>query len=129
MATAQHELRPVGESPGHTWLDVAQPEPVTGLKPERIIVPGVRAGFVDHRFDRVAHHVQLAARLELSEGRFLDLSKHDIELGPPGECAHFAASAAAIAAFLDETYELVPIGAESDFLNLEAELAAWLDGA
>jgi hypothetical protein len=53
----------------------------------------------------------------------------NIELGPPGECAHFAASAAAIAAFLDETYELVPIGAESDFLNLEAELAAWLDGA
>jgi hypothetical protein len=53
----------------------------------------------------------------------------NIELGEPGECAHFAASAAAISAFLDETYQLVPSGTESDFLNLDAELAAWLDGA
>jgi hypothetical protein len=53
----------------------------------------------------------------------------NIELGPPGECAHFAASAAGIAAFLDATYVLVPRGEESEYLNLDAELADWLGEA
>jgi hypothetical protein len=53
----------------------------------------------------------------------------NIVLGPPSECARFEASAAGIEAFLAQTYELVPAGQESAFLNLDAELAELLSQA
>ena len=53
----------------------------------------------------------------------------NIELGPPGDCAHFKARTAGIKRFLERTYELVPGGKESAFLNLDAELAELLSQA
>ena len=53
----------------------------------------------------------------------------NILLGSPSECARFEASAAGIEAFLARTYELVPAGQESAFLNLDAELAELLSQA
>jgi Streptomyces sporulation and cell division protein, SsgA len=52
-----------------------------------------------------------------------------IEIGPPNECARFEVRAAGIKRFLDKTYELVPTGQESAFLNLDAEIAAFLSQA
>jgi len=52
-----------------------------------------------------------------------------IELGPPEECARFEVRAAGIKRFLDRTYELVPRGQESSFLNLDAEIAELLSQA
>jgi hypothetical protein len=52
-----------------------------------------------------------------------------IELGPPNECARFEVRAAGIKRFLDRTYELVPGGQEPAFLNLDAEIAAFLSQA
>ena len=53
----------------------------------------------------------------------------NIEVGPPGECARFKARTAGIKTFLERTYELVPGGKESAFLNLDAELAELLSQA
>lgn len=53
----------------------------------------------------------------------------NIVLGPPDECACFEASAAGIEAFLARTYELVPAGQESAWLNLDAELTELLGQA
>ena len=53
----------------------------------------------------------------------------NIELGPPGGCARFKVGAAGIESFLARTYELVPPGQETDFLNLDAGLAELLDQA
>lgn len=53
----------------------------------------------------------------------------NIELGPPDGYARFEASAAEIEAFLARTYELVPDGQESAFLNLDAELTELLSQA
>jgi hypothetical protein len=50
----------------------------------------------------------------------------NVELGPPDGYARFEASAAGIGAFLARTYELVPDGQETAFLNLDAELAELL---
>jgi len=52
----------------------------------------------------------------------------NIELGPPGGCARFQASAAGIREFLHRTYGLVPPGQEMDFVDVDAELAELLDG-
>jgi hypothetical protein len=53
----------------------------------------------------------------------------NIELCSPDGYARFEASAAGVGAFLARTFELVPGGQESDYLNLEAELAALLSQA
>jgi len=53
----------------------------------------------------------------------------NIELGSPDGYVHFEASAAEIGAFLARTYELVPGGQESAFLNLDTELAELLSQA
>jgi hypothetical protein len=53
----------------------------------------------------------------------------NIVLGPPSECARFEAGAAGIEAFLARTYEVVPAGQESAWLNLDAELAELLSQA
>ena len=50
----------------------------------------------------------------------------NIMLGSPSGRACFEASAAAIEVFLARTYELVPDGQETAFLNLDAELAELL---
>ncbi len=52
-----------------------------------------------------------------------------IELGPPDGCARFEAAAAQVEAFLACTYELVPDGQETGYLNVDAELAALLNRA
>jgi hypothetical protein len=51
----------------------------------------------------------------------------NIELGPPGGYVHFETSAAGVGAFLARTYDLVPGGQESAFLNLDTELAELLN--
>jgi Streptomyces sporulation and cell division protein, SsgA len=53
----------------------------------------------------------------------------NIELGPPAGCARFKVGAAGVETFLARTYELVPVGQETDFLNLDAGLAELLDQA
>jgi Streptomyces sporulation and cell division protein, SsgA len=53
----------------------------------------------------------------------------NIELGPPSGSARFEVSAAEIGAFLAQTYELVPAGQESGYLNLDAGLAELLSQA
>ena len=52
----------------------------------------------------------------------------NIELGPPGGCARFQASAVGIREFLHRTYRLVPPGQELGFVDLDAELEELLDG-
>jgi hypothetical protein len=53
----------------------------------------------------------------------------NIELGPLDGYSRFEASAAGIAAFLARTYELVPEGAETDYLDIDAGLAVLLSEA
>jgi len=53
----------------------------------------------------------------------------NIELGRPAECARFEADATGIGAFLAQTFELVPAGEETDFLDLDAGLAELLSQA
>jgi len=53
----------------------------------------------------------------------------NIELGPPNGCARFKVGATGVEAFLARTYELVPSGQESDFLDLDAWLTELLDQA
>ncbi|HEY0935985.1 MAG TPA: SsgA family sporulation/cell division regulator [Trebonia sp.] len=53
----------------------------------------------------------------------------NIELGSPDACARFEVSAAGIGAFLARTFELVPGGEESAFLDLDAGLAELLSQA
>jgi hypothetical protein len=50
----------------------------------------------------------------------------NIELGPLDGYSRFEASAEGIAAFLARTYELVPAGAETGYLNIDAGLAELL---
>jgi len=50
----------------------------------------------------------------------------NIELGSPDACARFEVSAAGIGAFLARTFELVPGGEESAFIDLDAGLAELL---
>ena len=52
-----------------------------------------------------------------------------IMLGSPDGSARFETDAAGIEAFLSGTYELVPVGQESDHLNLDAGLAELLTQA
>ena len=52
-----------------------------------------------------------------------------IELGAPHEGARFEASASGIGSFLARSYELVPAGEETDFLNLDAGLTVLLSQA
>lgn len=53
----------------------------------------------------------------------------NIELGPLDGSSRFEASATGIAAFLAQTYELVPEGEETDYLNIDAGLAELLSEA
>jgi hypothetical protein len=46
----------------------------------------------------------------------------NIELSSPFGQAHFEAPARALAAFLQRTYQIVPGGQESDYLDIEPEL-------
>jgi hypothetical protein len=46
----------------------------------------------------------------------------NIELSSPFGQAHFEAPAEAMSAFLRRTYQIVPAGQESAFINIEAEL-------
>ena len=46
----------------------------------------------------------------------------NIELSSPFGRAHFEAPTRAMAAFLDRTYQVVPAGQESDFIDIETEL-------
>jgi hypothetical protein len=50
----------------------------------------------------------------------------NIKLGSPDGSAHFEADAAGIEAFLARTYELVPAGQESGYLDIDAGLAELL---
>jgi hypothetical protein len=49
-----------------------------------------------------------------------------LEMSSPFGHAQFQASAAAVAAFLQKTYAIVPAGRESDFLDFDAELTELL---
>ena len=46
----------------------------------------------------------------------------NISLSSPFGQAHFEASLAAVSAFLRRTYEVVPLGREADFVDVEGEL-------
>ncbi|MGH3204952.1 MAG: SsgA family sporulation/cell division regulator [Streptosporangiaceae bacterium] len=46
----------------------------------------------------------------------------NIELSSPFGQAHFEAPAGAMSAFLHRTYQIVPAGQESDYIDIEAEL-------
>jgi hypothetical protein len=46
----------------------------------------------------------------------------NIEVSSPSGCAHFEIAAAAMSEFLQRTYQIVPAGEESGFLDIEAEL-------
>jgi hypothetical protein len=46
----------------------------------------------------------------------------NIELSSPFGRAHFEAPTRAMSAFLDRTYQIVPAGQESDFIDIETEL-------
>ena len=46
----------------------------------------------------------------------------NISLSSPFGQAHFEASLAAVTGFLRRTYEVVPLGREADFIDLEGEL-------
>jgi hypothetical protein len=46
----------------------------------------------------------------------------NIELSSPFGQAHFEAPAQPMAAFLERTYQIVPAGQESDFIDIETEL-------
>ena len=46
----------------------------------------------------------------------------NIELSSPFGRAHFEASAEAMSAFLQRTYQIVPAGRESDHIDIGAEL-------
>ena len=53
----------------------------------------------------------------------------NIMLGSPDGCARFEAGAAGIEKFLARTYEVVPAGQESGYLNIDAGLAELLTQA
>jgi sporulation and cell division protein SsgA len=53
----------------------------------------------------------------------------NIMLGSPDGCARFEAGAAGIEKFLARTYEVVPAGQESGYLNIDAGLAEILTQA
>ena len=53
----------------------------------------------------------------------------NIMLGSPDGCARFEAGAAGIEKFLARTYELVPAGQESGYLNIDAGLTELLTQA
>ena len=46
----------------------------------------------------------------------------NIELSSPFGQAHFEAPAQAMSAFLARTYQIVPAGKESSYIDIEAEL-------
>jgi len=46
----------------------------------------------------------------------------NIELSSPFGQAHFEAPAQAMSAFLRRTYQIVPAGRESDYIDITAEL-------
>jgi hypothetical protein len=46
----------------------------------------------------------------------------NIELSSPFGQAHFEAPAQAMSAFLQRTYQIVPVGKESSYIDIEAEL-------
>jgi hypothetical protein len=54
---------------------------------------------------------------EAADGEVLN-----IELSSPFGQAHFEAPTQAMAAFLDRTYQIVPEGQESDYIDIETEL-------
>jgi hypothetical protein len=55
--------------------------------------------------------------LAQAEGKVLN-----IELSSPFGQAHFEAPAQAMSAFLQRTYQIVPAGKESAFIDIETEL-------
>ena len=70
-----------------------------------------------------------AATAEDDAGAVADEKIISIVLGSPDGCACFETSAADIEEFLARTYELVPAGQESGYLNLDAGLMELLTQA
>jgi hypothetical protein len=106
-------------------LDAGRAEPVEWFLSRDLLTAALhsRAGIGDVRAWPSARDARVEAA-GLSEGKVLN-----IELGRPDECARFEADATGIGAFLAQTYELVPAGEETDFLDLDAGLAELLSQA
>ena len=86
----------------------------------RFATPSSRTPHDQRNSRKASQKVMTAQRY----GKILNLS-----MTSPFGHAQFEASAAAIETFLARTYELVPAGQESAFLNLDAELAELLSQA
>jgi hypothetical protein len=60
--------------------------------------------------------------LDITGAADIDGKVLNIELSSPFGQAHFEAPAQAMAAFIQRTYQIVPAGKESGFIDIETEL-------
>jgi hypothetical protein len=100
----------------HVGLD----EPVEWIFARELLASGVK--------DRVGDgDVKVWPATETADGE--PDSVLNLELSSPFGQAHFEAPADEVTDFLDRTYQVVPVGEEDGFLDVEAELSALLDQA
>jgi hypothetical protein len=108
-------------------LDAGRDEPVEWFLSRDLLTAALhsRQGIGDVRaWPSSASAAAWAEEAGLTGGKVLN-----IELGRPDEYARFESDAAGIGAFLARTYELVPAGEESGFLDIDAGLAQLLSQA
>lgn len=108
-------------------LDTGEDEPVEWVLARDLLVAALdaRAGIGDVR----AWTSTATPAVQAVNGAGTGGKVFNIVLGPPDGYACFYAGAADIGAFLARTYDLVPAGQESGYLNLDAGLAELLSQA
>jgi hypothetical protein len=103
---------------------VGTDEPVEWIFARDLLAAGIdaRQGEGDVRVWPSAQSCAESDGLEVIGDASTEGTVLNIELSSPFGQAHFEAPAQAMAAFLHRTYQIVPAGQESGYIDIEAEL-------
>jgi len=103
---------------------VGTDEPVEWIFARDLLAAGIksRQGEGDVQVWPSATSCAEAGSLDVIEGTDTEGTVLNIELSSPFGQAHFEAPAQAMSAFLQRTYQIVPVGQESDYVDIETEL-------
>ena len=103
---------------------VGTDEPVEWIFARDLLAAGIESRQGDGDVQVWPSHGSCAetGSLDLAASRDAGEKVLNIELSSPFGQAHFEAPARAMAAFLRRTYQIVPAGQESSYIDIEAEL-------
>ena len=103
---------------------VGTDEPVEWIFARDLLAAGIgsRQGEGDVQVWPSAQSCAETDDLDVVRGADTEGAVLNIELSSPFGRAHFEAPARAMSAFLRRTYQIVPVGQESDYIDIETEL-------